>query len=193
MPRLIGPLLALALVTAGCVTSSPEADHEVQVVDNGRDGEQRSDDEAWVVWLHGAERNDAPPQTGLCDNAMSHEIDPQNRSLTLYDSVDEDDLWGVLVLDHFDQNPHCPIAYNAHPNPDPDEPTRVDLDAGGELEVTVHRDGRLTVDGGTVEQGEAARVTYEGRETIEGEQYQVRGRLLVETLGAWSLDRIEHR
>lgn len=173
---------------AGCMSGSQIS---VEIVSTDRSEEQRDASETWVAWLHGNETRGAvsgEPSHGVCDVAFSHRLDLTNRTLTYdggrYESFEPNGTWGLLATDHWDEATSCPIAYGLHP--EPDDGVSIDLGPAGNLTVALSEDGRLTVHDRTVEQSQAARVTYGYTDEAEGATYRHEGLLTVEVLGAWA-------
>lgn len=185
--------VALLLVpVAGCASGSQV---NVEVVSTDRSVEERATDEMWVAWLRGNETREAvsgEPSHGVCDVAFSHRLDLTNRTLTYdggrYQSFEPNGTWGLLAADHWDEATFCPIAYELHP--EPDDGVSIDLGPAGNLTVALLEDGRLTVQGRTVEQGQAAHVTYQYTEETDGATDRHEGSLTVEVLGAWATEDV---
>lgn len=187
--------LAVALLLVPMVGCASGSQLNVEVVSTDRSVEQRDPGEMWVAWLHGNETREAvsgEPSHGVCDVAFSHRLDLTNRTLTYdggrYDSFEPNGTWGVLATDHWDEATFCPIAYGLHP--EPDDGVSIDLGPAGNLTVVLLEDGRLTVQGRVVEQGQAARVTYAYTDDSDGVTYRHEGSLTVEMLGAWASEDV---
>lgn len=188
-------LLALVLLAAPLAGCASESSITVDVVQTDRSPEERSSDEMWVAWLHGNETREivsGEPSYGVCDVAFSHRLDAGNRTLTYDEGFNEgfepNETWGVLATDHWDEATQCPIDYDLHV--EPSEGISIDLGRAGNLSVALLEDGRLTVQDRTVQQGEAARVTYAYTEETEEATYRHEGSLTVELLGAWPTENV---
>lgn len=193
----LGVVVVVSLLLAGCAgTPGVEGDgYEISIVDTDREVETRGSDELWVTWLRGNETRTAvegEPSHGVCDVAFSHRLDPANRTLTFdgerYPSLDPSETWGLLATDHWDEATFCPIAYGLHP--DPADGVEIGLGQAGTVILALHEDGRLTVEERTVEQGQAARVTYTYESTEDGTVYRHEGSFTVEVLGAWPAEDV---
>lgn len=185
-------LVVLLASTTGCLSGSTI---DVEIVSTDREPEQRAEDEILIARLHGNETREAvegEPSHGVCDVAFSHRLDVANRTLTYdggrYEALDPNQTWGLLATEHWDEATFCPIAYALHT--EPDEGVEVALGEAENVTVALHEDGRLVVQGRTVEQGEAARVTYSYESSQDGTVYRHEGAFTVEVLGAWSTGNV---
>ncbi len=193
----IGVVLVASLLLAGCAgTPGGDGDgYEISIVDTDREVETRGSDELWVAWLRGNETRTAvegEPAYGVCDVAFDHGIDAGNRTLVYeadrYPRFEPGEAWGVLATDHWDAATQCPISYALFP--EPSAGVAVDLGPPGNLTVALAEDGALTVDGRTIAQGEAARVTYTYESTEDSTVYRHEGSFTVEVLGAWPAEDV---
>lgn len=186
-------LLALAVLLglAGCLDDEPERtlDREVRVVDADVNETVRGGDEYWMVSVTGSEADEDENQP-VCDRrAPDFDVRPANRSVVYEEEAygfDAAEVATLVAFDHEDKSSGCPEAEHLVANP---EAEHVQAMGGyGDLALTVHANGTLTVDGHRVRLGQAAEVTYEGRPAEGG---HVTGDFRVVNLGAWPTDRLQ--
>jgi hypothetical protein len=170
--------LLLMLVLAGCAMKTRVSmDHEP----SGIPAQTRGDDEFWMVWVHGDETR---PCSGVvcsrvsCSIVFDHSVDPAARAFRHANESAPEAPRTLLAFDVFDEG-GCPVAYKhgfdlakAH---EPMGATSVD--------IVIHEDGSLVVNGENTPIGQRSRFTYD-----TGEE---RGEFVVENLGAWTVGGIE--
>lgn len=191
-PRLWAGLALLLAAIAGCTGPSDDGiEREIHTLANDVTDTSRSQDEYWMVWIHGNETDERKNQAVCSRLPPDYRIDRANESV-VYENRSYDfepaNVTTLLAFDHEDRSSQCAEAEHLVANPQDAHPQA--MGEYGTLSLTVREDGTVLVDGKQVSLGETAEVTYEGTPP-DPDKLHVDGRFLVENLGAWDQQRLE--
>ncbi|MDX1611003.1 MAG: hypothetical protein R3185_01455 [Candidatus Thermoplasmatota archaeon] len=187
--RFVLTLVACLLLTGCASTPQPPTNGE-------EPGETRTvtppgEGQYWMIWVRGNETQDPPPQY-MCSIAYDHDVDRGEKTLYYEErayEIDTGALAWVVAFDVWERDSSCPAAYTLHTNA---TPVRQAIGHGPELDLFLHENGTLEVDGETwLPPGEPATFTYETEASADRGRIQVNGTYVVEHLGAWSTDDVQ--
>lgn len=195
MHRLVPLLLALALVSVGCLDGAGDrsGDHASPTITGQPSDEARGPDEYWMVWVDGDQRRDPPPGY-VCSIVFDHTVDADNQTVAYSNDTYAfypDEVAYLVAFDLWEQVSSCPKAYSLHTG---HQALTERMGAYGNLTLDPAPNGSILLEPGTwLHPGQQASYTYQATERSGGQSRDVTGWFNVTHLGAWPQDGLAAR